>query len=259
VAIDFQGLLKSAALARLSGARRVIGFDRPALREGVAAPFYTERVTVSEGQHVVHKNLQLAAAVGAPALTLQFPIDAAMTAVALSLLDRLKAPYALLNPGAAWPNKRWPPDRIAAIARALRDRHGLVSIILWGPGEQDLAQAVVAAAAGAATAAPETGLIDLLALARDARLMVSGDTGPTHIAAALGVPVVALFGPTNPLRNGPWSADDISISRYDTCDCHYERRCRRDEATWCLGSITVDEVLTAVDERLRRARTTQSA
>ena len=221
VAIDFQGLLKSAALARLSGARRVIGFDRPALREGVAAPFYTERVTVGEGQHVVQKNLHLAAAVNAPATALDFPIATEETVVVSAFLGRVTAPYALVNPGAAWPNKRWPPDRLAMIARALLDRHGLVSVVLWGPGEQDLAQAVVTASHGSAFLAPETGLIDLLALARDARLMFSGDTGPTHIAAALGVPVVALFGPTNPLRNGPWAADDISISRYASCDCHY--------------------------------------
>ena len=259
VAIDFQGLLKSAALARLSGARRVVGFDRPALREGMAAPFYTERVTVGEGQHVVHKNLQLAASLNAPAAGLEFPIATPETVVASAFLDRVSGPYALLNPGAAWPNKRWPPDRLAMIARALLDRHGLLSVVLWGPGEQDLAQAVVVASHGAAMIAPETSLIDLLALAREARLMVSGDTGPTHIAAALGVPVVALFGPTNPLRNGPWAPDDISISRYDTCDCHYERRCRRDDAAWCLGSITVDEVLTAVEERLRRAGSARPA
>lgn len=253
VAVDFQGLLKSAALARLSGARRVVGFDRPALREAVAAPFYTERVGADDTQHVIWKNLQLATALGATATSLEFPIAAVESPVVTSFLATVPAPHALLNPGAAWPNKRWPPDRLGAVARHMRERHGMTSIVLWGPGERDAAGVVAAAAAGVAHLAPEAGLRDLIALARGARVMVSGDTGPLHIAAALGVPAVALFGPTNPRRNGPWAADDISISRHETCDCHYERRCRHDAATWCLGGIAVAEVTAAVDERIRRS------
>jgi lipopolysaccharide heptosyltransferase I len=253
VALDFQGLLKSAALARLSGAKRVVGFDRAALREGAAAPLYTERVPVDEGQHVIRKNLRLAAAIGASSDDIELPITPPASSVVDAFVGALAGPYALLNPGAAWPNKRWPPDRLGAVARWLRERHGLVSVVLWGPGEADAAGAAVAASAGTARLAPETSLPDLVALARGARLMISGDTGPLHIAAASGVPIVALFGPTNPKRNGPWDEADISLSRYADCDCHYERRCRREAAAWCLGSITVDEVTAASDERLRRA------
>ena len=144
-----------------------------------------------------------------------------------------------------------PARRGGAVApRSCRD---CTSVVLWGPGEEDAARAAVDASAGAAHLAPETGLRDLVALARSARLMISGDTGPLHIASALGVPVVALFGPTSPQRNGPWAADDISLSRYDGCDCHYERQCRRNDAAWCLGAITVDDVTAAAAERLRRA------
>lgn len=253
VALDFQGLLKSAALARLSGARRVVGFDRAALREGVAAPLYKERVTVDDGQHVIRKNLQLASAVGAVGDRLDFPIEPVETAIVTAFLASQPAPFAILNPGAAWPNKRWPPDRLGAVAARLQAQHGLSSVVLWGPGERAAAESVVAHSAGSARLAPETGLKDLLALARPAHLMVSGDTGPTHLAGALGVPIVALFGPTNPARNGPWNADDISIARYESCDCHYERTCRRDETTWCLGTISVDEVLRAASDRLQRA------
>jgi lipopolysaccharide heptosyltransferase I len=253
VAMDFQGLLKSATLARLSGAKRVIGFDRAALRERAAAPLYTERVRVDEGLHVIRKNLQLAAAIGAASGDIDLPLASPASEVVSGFVRGLAGPYALLNPGAAWPNKRWPPDRLGAVAQRLRDRHGLVSVVLWGPGEEDAARIAVAASAGAAHLAPETSLTELVALARGARLMISGDTGPLHIAAACGVPIVALFGPTNPKRNGPWDADDVSLSRYDACECHYERRCRRDAAAWCLGAITVDEVAAAVDERLRRA------
>jgi len=250
VAIDFQGLLKSAALARLSGAARVIGFDRAALREPVAAPFYTERVATGEGRHVIQKNLSLAAALGAATNRIEFPLAWDGSAAVSDFLARIPGRFALLNPGAAWPNKRWPPDRFGLVARELAARHSLASVVLWGPGEREAAETVVAASRGAATLAPETGLRDLVALARAASLMISGDTGPTHIAAAVGAPIVALFGPTTPARNGPWSPDDISISRYDRCDCHYERRCRRTPDTWCLASIDVDEVLEAVRIRV---------
>src|SRR5213078_295576 len=115
------------------------------------------------------------------------------------------------NPGAAWPNKRWPPDRLAAIAIELRSRHGLMSVVLWGGvDEEPLAAAVVAGASGAAVMSPKTNIADLVALARGAALMVSGDTGPTHIAAALGTPLVGIYGPTRPARNGPMSPLDIT-------------------------------------------------
>jgi ADP-heptose:LPS heptosyltransferase len=141
------------------------------------------------------------------------------------------------------------------LARAIRDRHGLRSVVLWGPGEAELADAVVRESDGAAVAAPPTSILDLVALARVASLVVSGDTGPLHIAAAVGVPAVALFGPTNPLRNGPWDTADVSISLYDRCDCHYERRCRRTADAWCLGSIGVDDAALAVDQRLAQPTT----
>jgi lipopolysaccharide heptosyltransferase I len=250
VAIDFQGLLKSAALARLSGARRVIGFTRRAAREGIAAPFYSERVDAGPGQHVIDKNLALAGALGATTDTLEFPLAPVDSAVVAAVRAAGLEHFALINPGAAWPNKRWPPAAFGRIAARLLARHGQQSLVIWGPGERSVADEIVAASDGAARAAPPTTIRDVVALARQARLIVSGDTGPLHIAAAVGVPAVGIFGPTNPRRNGPWRAEDITISRYDTCDCHYERRCRRDDSAWCLGSITVDEVADAIERRL---------
>ena len=254
LAIDFQGLIKSSALAWMSGAHRVVGFDRASLREPMASLFYTEQIQVDPTAHVVRKNLQLANALGAAADgSLEFPIGRVESDAVATFLGAASAPYALINPGAAWPNKRWPPDRFGEIARLLRDRHGLAAVVLWGPGEEALAHAVVDASDGAASVAPPTGLQDLIALSRGARLMVSGDTGPLHIAAAVGVPAVALFGPTDPGRNGPWTADDVSISKYETCSCHYERRCSREPAQWCLGEVTVADVAAAIDRRLARA------
>jgi len=250
-ALDFQGLIKSAALARLSGATRVIGFDRRALREGAAALLYSERVEVGEGRHVIQKNLRLASAVGAQPGVLDFPIRPVESPALAALQARGINRFALINPGAAWPNKRWPPASFGQIATRLRERHGLGSVVLWGPGEQSLATEIAAASGGAAVEAPPTTLQDLVGLSRAASLMVSGDTGPLHIAAAVGTPVVALFGPTDPGRNGPWDSRDVAIGRYDRCDCHYERQCRHGNAGgWCLATIGVDEISAAIDRRL---------
>jgi len=250
VALDFQGLVKSAVLARMSGAARVLGFDRAALREPAAGLFYHDRIDVGDRGHVIDKNLRLAAAVGAQAAPIEFPIGAVDSAAAAEVHRRCPAGYAVINPGAAWPNKRWPPARFGAIAGVLRQRFGLASVVLWGPDESHLAEAVVASSGGAAIAAPETSLRDLVAIARGARLILSGDTGPLHIAVAVGVPAVALFGPTDAGRNGPWHARDRSLSRYAVCPCQYERRCRLPETQWCLSSIAVDEVADAVVQRL---------
>jgi heptosyltransferase I len=125
--------------------------------------------------------------------------------------------------------------------------------VLWGPREEPLAQEVVAASDGAAILTPQTTIADLVALGRGAMLMVSGDTGPTHIAAAVGTPIVSLFGPTRPQRNGPWSPKDVAVSRDTICQCHHLRRCRL--PSMCLLDIQVDDVLSAIDRRLARERT----
>jgi lipopolysaccharide heptosyltransferase I len=245
VAIDLQGLLKSAVLARASGARRVLGFSHRHLRERSSRWFYSETVEPSAG-HVIAKNISLVASLGARVGTWRFPLTEAPSPALGAVRARVGARFALVNPGAAWPNKRWPSDRFGAVARFLRERYGWPSIVLWGPAEEALAREVVAASAGAATLAPPTSIADLLALSREAALMVSGDTGPLHIAGAVGTPLVGLFGPTDPGRNGPWASGDRTVSRHDACDCAYQRQCRR--RTWCLADITVEEVTRAVEE-----------
>jgi len=254
-AIDAQGLVKSAVLARLAGARRVIGFDGAHLREPLARWAYTETV-VPDGPHVLDKASALARAMGgaasAPVFPLRPPRSDVTTRTRAALGIAADRPFAALNPGAAWPNKRWPADRFGALARHLHDRHGWTSIVTWGPGEKVLADAVVAAAnaGGGAVAAPAppTDLGSLLTLLAAASLLVAGDTGPLHLAAALGTPVVGLYGPTEPARNGPWSPADVTVSRTAACHCLYQRRCHVDR--WCLGDVGVDEVAAAVDRRL---------
>ncbi|MGE0865119.1 MAG: glycosyltransferase family 9 protein, partial [Vicinamibacterales bacterium] len=158
----------------------------------------------------------------------------------------------VLNPGAAWPNKRWPAERFGALADKLHAFTRLRSMVTWGPGEQPLAQAVVNASGGVASLAPPTQIADLAVIMRDAALVVSGDTGPLHIAAAMGTPLVGLYGPTWPERNGPWHPDDQVISRADGCVCHHKRRCRRGAP--CIDEIAVADVLAAAERRLLAAR-----
>jgi ADP-heptose:LPS heptosyltransferase len=226
----------------------VLGFSIWHLREKTARPFYSESVK-AEGGHVIQKNLRLLEALGIQTDRVEFPLaDVPSRAAADVVAAAAGAGIALINPGAAWPNKRWEALRFGEVAAFLRDVRGLAPFVLWGPGEETLAQAVVAASSGAARQAPPTEIADLVALCRRASLMISGDTGPLHIAAAVGTPIVSLFGPTDAERNGPWSPHDRVISRFDACECHYDRRCHGTQ--WCLASIEVAEVTAAVQHRL---------
>ncbi len=251
-AVDLQGLIKSAAFARGSGAQRVLGFVRSQLREPAAGWLYGERVTGPTGGHVVDKNLAVLTALGVPSAGVVFPwrhVASEVPAIvrAEPVVARATG-LALMNPGAAWENKRWAPARFGELAARLGERLNLASVVTWGPGEKARADEVVAASRGFAVASPPTALHDLLALAREARLVVSGDTGPLHLAASVGAPIVGLFGPTRPERNGPWSAADVSVSRAAGCVCFHKRQCQRGRP--CLEDIEVDEVYAACVRRV---------
>jgi lipopolysaccharide heptosyltransferase I len=252
-ALDLQGLIKSAVWARLSGARRVIGFDRAHLREPQAALLYTETVEPREAPHVIQKNLSILQALGIEGGTLELPLTPVAGPATVGAIAAAGGPrkYVVLNPGAAWPNKRWPADRFGALAAALYERTGLRSLVTWGPTERDLAGAVARASDGAAQPAPPTSIADLAVLMRDAALVVSGDTGPLHIAAAMGTPLVGLYGPTWPERNGPWNPDDAVISRAGQCVCHHKRQCLRGAP--CIDDIAISEVIDAAERRLAKA------
>jgi heptosyltransferase-1 len=249
VAIDFQGLIKSATMARMAGAERVLGFPQAHLRETAARAFYSDSPETVRAVHVVFKNLELVAALGIETGEPAFPLNLPRTPAVEDVDARFGgAPFALINPGAAWPNKRWPPERYGAVAAAIRERFAWPSLVLWGPKEQGLAAAVVEASRGAAVLAPPTSIVDLFGIAKAARIAVSGDTGPLHIACAVGTPVVALFGPTKAERNGPWSAGDVVVARTERCECLYQRECQRGES--CIDEIAVDEVTAALERRL---------
>lgn len=208
VAADFQGALKSAVIARLAHPKTVFGMKNP--REWPAQIFYTRDVQVA-GTHVVDQYHSLAEAIAGRSLAkcaASLPQDEQAKAAAENLVPRDK-PFVLINPGAGWAAKQWPGERYGEVAKTFAS-DGLLPCVHVGPGEEKLAQAVTNASGGAALPL-SCSLGELIALTRRARLFIAGDTGPLHLAAALQVPVVAIFGPTDPARNGPYGTRNIVL------------------------------------------------
>ena len=257
VAIDVQGLWKSAAWARLSGARRVVGYGGAGRVEPASAALLHEKMPLDPAAaHVIDENLALLRAVGVEAAGARefvfpdFEREARDVERALAAAGIRSGEFAILNAGGGWPEKLWPAEGYGAVARGLRER-GLRALVSWGPGEEALADRVVAASAGAAERCFPTGLRAFVELARRARVMVAADTGPLHLACAVGTPVVGIFGPTDPGRNGPFHPDDVVVRRAGPADARHRGRFRvgPDE----LAAIPPAEVLEALDRRLARA------
>jgi heptosyltransferase I len=240
VAIDLQGAIRSAVLARWSGVRVVYGAAEP--RESPASLWYT-RTVVTKGEHVVEQTMSIAEAVAQRKLKVprvEFPIDRLMEeSTSQDLAEDGVGEFAILNPGAGWGAKRWPAQRYGEVARALA-KDGLTCLVNCGPGEENLFEEVNAASGGAVRPAKAT-ITGLIALTRRARLFIGGDTGPIHLAAALQVPVVAIFGPTDPARNGPYGTRSI-VLRNPASPTTHARNTQPDEA---MLEISVDAVVNA--------------
>jgi lipopolysaccharide heptosyltransferase I len=242
--LDLQGAIRSAVVGRMAGCRRLIGEEEP--RERPSRLLFTERVA-TRGAHVIEQDVELAAAVAGDELSpVQpwLPADLAAEAWADEFLSYGSLPAVLINPGAGWGAKCWPPERYAAVAKGLIDR-GLRVLVNAGPGEEPLAKALVQATGGAAT--PLTcSLAQLIALTRRISLCIAGDTGPLHLACALGRPVVGIYGPTDPSRNGPFGV------RFRVLRSPESRRdhTRRADPEAGLLTIQPEDVLLAADELL---------
>jgi heptosyltransferase I len=244
VAVDLQGAIRSAVLARWSGARVVYGASEP--RESPASLWYTRRV-IARGAHVVEQNLSVAEAVAGKKMSVprvEFPrnLEAEQRIGRRLMKDGIEE-FVILNPGAGWGAKRWPAERYGRVARVLAE-DGVRAILNYGPGEESLARDAEAASEG--TARPmQCSITELIALTRQARLFIGGDTGPLHLAAALQVPVVAIFGPTDPARNGPYQTSDAAQSivlRNPASPTTHARRAQPDVG---LLEIGVDSVVDA--------------
>ena len=201
--LDLQGAIRSAVIARMAGAERVLGEMHP--REPAARRLFTERIA-THGAHVIEQDIELASAIAGDALAYVPPL-LPVSPAAESWADALLAtaahrPVALLTPGAGWGAKRWPPERYAEVASGLAAR-GMYVLVNGGPGEESLAHAIEQGSGGAARPV-SASLDELIALTRRIALCVGGDTGPLHLACALARPVVGIYGPTDPSRNGPY-------------------------------------------------------
>jgi len=254
VALDLQGLLKSGVATWLTGARLRIGHAPPTAREGSWLAC-TCRVKTT-ATHVVEQHLDLLAALGMPRGDASFdmphwaPSRARMQAWLAGL--RLGRQPVLLNPGAGWASKRWPPERFAVLAQALIQRSGCPSVVAWaGAEEHAVAQRIAAESRGAAVVAPATSLQDLGELCRLVRVVVSGDTGPLHLAAAVGTPCVGLFGPVPASRNGPHGPQHVCVEPPPALRPPWEDR--KTDTLAMLG-IDVEQVAAAVDSVLVRSQ-----
>jgi heptosyltransferase-1 len=243
--IDLQGAIRSAVVARMAGCRRLIGQAEP--REWPAQWLLTERV-VTRGVHVVEQDVELASAIAGDELTPVapwLPVDPAAEAWADEILPPTAIlPAVLINPGAGWGAKRWPVERYTAVAQGLVERSFRV-LVNAGPGEEPLAEVIVRGTGGVAIPLACT-LAQLVAVTRRVALAVAGDTGPLHLACALGRPVVGIYGPTDPSRNGPFG------TRFKVLRSPQSRRdhSRHEAPEAGLLTIRPEDVLRAADALL---------
>lgn len=223
VCVDLQGALRSAWIGRSGRAPRMIGEDDP--RERAARWLFGERVKTT-GRHVIEQSTEVLNSIAGETLRCaapSLPRDAASTAWVDALLcDRATAPFVIVNPGAGWGAKRWPAERYGAVAREL-SRLGYGVVVNAGPAETELASEVARLSGGAAVCVtPALG--ELIELTRRSSLTIAGDTGPLHLACALGKPVVGIFGPTDPARNGPFGCEFRVLRHPESKRDHSRRR-----------------------------------
>ena len=252
-AMDFQGLYKSAACTFFSGAPLRIGLAAHLAREGGASLFYTDK-RAPQAAHVVDQNLGLAARAGAATESPAFPAlqitSASEQHVQRALAEQRLDKFYVLNPGGGWRSKCWPAEQYGHLHRRLAEKHGLRGVVSFGPGEKSLAEAVRMVAGDPPPVLLPMDLPQLMAALRRSEFVVAADTGPLHFAAALGTPVVALFGPTDPARNGPYTKQAVVVRNAKPGETTYKRG---EEYSSSMQSIRVEQVVSAVEE-LRGSR-----
>lgn len=250
-AFDPQSLTKSSALGWLSGAPQRVGFTRPQGRE--LAPWLNNISIPRHAPHLVDATLQLLAPLGIERMTVRFDIPS--EPLAESRLDRfvreahLSGGFAVINSSASWPSKQWPPERYGRVARYLGERHDLPSVVTWsGARERALSDRIVDRSGGHGILAPETSLFELAGLLRRAWLFLGSDTGPLHLAAAVGTPCIGLYGPTCAEHSGPYGSSHVVVQVRGRQVPH--RRRRLDDSA--MRRIMVEGVCAACDQLLSR-------
>lgn len=254
--LDLQGTIKSSVSAFLARGDRRIGFAASHLKERPAGWLYRERVEVNVNvngttPHVIDRHLRLLTALGIEEHSRSFPItapEASELEASRWLAKEGLFDYVVVNPGGSWVTKRWSPDKFGAVVAAIERDFGLATLVVWGPGEEALARSIVNTSSRAQLA-PPTSFREMIPYVRRAKLFVSGDTGPMHLASAFGVPVVAIFGPTDPARNGPFGSDDEIVMKPVPCGPCYKKKCPG-YGNVCMTEIEVNDVMGAVKKKL---------
>jgi len=247
-AIDYQGLWKSSLLPFLGRVHSRIGFSSATVREYGVPILYTDRVDCCT-RHVADQNGELTLRAGAAKPVARFSLKVPASDEALvreQLAKHGAARYIVLSPGGGWRSKCWPADRFGLLSQRIRDGLGIRCVINYGPGEDALASAVKTASGNSQPLIYDGELGQLMALLQNACCIVGGDTGPLHLAVALGTPAVALFGPTDPARNGPYPPQEI-VLRGPTAVTTYKRSDTTDPS---FLDLSVDQVYEAVQRRL---------
>jgi heptosyltransferase-1 len=237
--VDLQGLLRSGVLTAATGAPVRVGFADA--REG-SRLFYTHKVEGGKSIHAVDRYLKIAGFLGCDTSDVCFPFPLYKQSSSLSpppLKD-----YAVLIPGARWKTKIWPPEKFGKLSSKLP----LSTILVGGKGDIDAANEIVALSNGKAISlAGKTDLKELIEVIRNARFVISNDSGPMHIAAALGIPVFAIFGPTDPSRTGPYGKGHTIIKEEITCAPCFKKTCTNVK---CMNSLSVKKVYETITEKL---------
>ena len=249
VALDIQGLFRSGILAYFSKASHKIGFSKINSRE-LSYMFYNHRVIPPQkAVHVVDKNLSLLEPLGISEFTYDFKIpistqdlNFAKIFFASRKLVPKKDKIIMLNLGAGWPTKRWPSEKFISLADKLTGHINAKIIMSWGPQEKEIIENIKSSENNRITIMPQSTIKQLAAIIKSCDLFVGSDTGPTHLAAALEVPVVGLYGPSDPERNGPYGTKNIIIQKDIPCASCWKRKC---DTIDCMKNISIDEVFEA--------------
>ncbi len=233
IVIDLQGLLRSGVITRATGSPLRIGFEEA--REG-SRFFYTSKIEGGKDIHAVDRYLKIAAFLGCDITEVCFPLPLYADS---SLVTRYSLPsddYAVMVPGARWKTKRWPPEKFGELSSLLP----IKTLIVGGRGDKSIAKEILASPGSKSISlVGRTDLKGLIEIIRGARFIVSNDSGPMHIAAALGIPVFAIFGPTDPLRTGPYGEGHTIIREDISCAPCFKKSCNDMK---CMKSLSVEEV-----------------
>ncbi len=241
--VDLQGLLRSGVLTYATRAPLRVGFREA--REG-STLFYTHVIRGGKDIHAVDRYLRIAEALGGDTREVNFPMPLIKESENVQRIKKEIGRYGVLIPGARWETKRWSCERFGALASMLDLKH----VVVGSTSDSELSEEIEQRSGGKAlSVAGKTDLRELISLIRDAQYVISNDSGPLHIAAAFGIPAVALFGPTSPVRTGPYGSYHITVKADVPCAPCYKKNCR---TMRCMKEISVEAVYEAVRTLLIR-------